>query len=224
MAVNQSGFGKNRLTGGELGFFHFVIESRPSRVRSRRRTPVTTVLFGDVVDELHDENGLANASAAKQTNLSTTAVRRQKVDDLDARLKHLDVDRLVDELWWGAVNRESLFGVHWTRFVDQLTDNVQDTAKNLLADGHLDGRAGVLDRHAANQSIGRVHGDTADGAFAKVLGNLDNQVVGVSSMALLDRVRAVPDFGKLTGKLHVHNGADNLYDVPWLLLCVSDIL
>ena len=43
--------------------------------------------------------------------------------------------------------------------------------------GHRDGRAGVLDRHAAHQAVGRVHGDAADGVLAEVLRDLDDEVV-----------------------------------------------
>jgi hypothetical protein len=40
------------------------------------------VRLGDVVDELHDEHGLADASTTKQSNLATTLVRSQQVDNL----------------------------------------------------------------------------------------------------------------------------------------------
>jgi hypothetical protein len=35
----------------------------------------TTVSFGNVVDKLLDEHGLADTSTTKQTNLATTSVR-----------------------------------------------------------------------------------------------------------------------------------------------------
>ena len=38
--------------------------------------------LGDVVDQLHDEHGLADAGTAKQADLATTLVWRQQVDDL----------------------------------------------------------------------------------------------------------------------------------------------
>jgi peptide chain release factor 1 len=43
------------------------------------------VLHGDVVDQLHDDDGLADAGAAEQTNLAALQVRLEQVDDLDAR-------------------------------------------------------------------------------------------------------------------------------------------
>ena len=41
--------------------------------------------FRDVVDEFHDQHGLADAGAAEQADLAALRVRRQQVDDLDAR-------------------------------------------------------------------------------------------------------------------------------------------
>lgn len=57
---------------------------------------VTTVRLGDVVDQFHDENRLANASAAEQADLAALGVRSQKVNDLDAGNKDLAFSRLLD--------------------------------------------------------------------------------------------------------------------------------
>ena len=40
--------------------------------------------LGDVVDQLHDDHGLADAGAAEQADLAALGVGRQQVDDLDA--------------------------------------------------------------------------------------------------------------------------------------------
>ena len=84
--------------------------------------------------------------------------------------------RLVDELRRRAVDRQHLLGVDRAALVDRLADDVQDAAQHLAADRHQDRRAGVLDRHAAHQAVGRVHRDAADGVLAQVLRDLDDQV------------------------------------------------
>ena len=65
---------------------HFVIEvvafARALADAGEHR--VAAVSLGDVVDEFHDQNGLADAGAAEQADLAALGVRRQKVDDLDA--------------------------------------------------------------------------------------------------------------------------------------------
>ena len=47
------------------------------------------VLLGEVVDQLLDEDGLADAGAAEQADLAALGVGREQVDDLDAGLEHL---------------------------------------------------------------------------------------------------------------------------------------
>ena len=49
------------------------------------------VLLGDVVDEFHDDDGLAHAGAAEQADLAALQEGLDQVDDLDAGLEHLFV-------------------------------------------------------------------------------------------------------------------------------------
>ena len=49
----------------------------------------------DVVDQLHDQHGLADAGAAEQADLAALVVRRQQVDDLEAGDEELGFRRLL---------------------------------------------------------------------------------------------------------------------------------
>lgn len=68
------------------GFFHFV----PQVVTFARTFAyageygVAAVLGGNVVDQFHNQNRLADACAAEQTDLTAFYVRSDQVDDLDA--------------------------------------------------------------------------------------------------------------------------------------------
>ena len=91
------------MTGSPVSSFDSLISrkrSLPSRVRSP--TPAkhghAAVRLGDVVDELQDEHGLADAGAAEEADLAALAVGGEQVDDLDAGLEDLDLGGLVDEL------------------------------------------------------------------------------------------------------------------------------
>ena len=55
------------------------------------------VLLGDVVDQLHDGDGLAHAGAAEQADFAAARVGTDKVDDLDAGLEDLDLGGLIGE-------------------------------------------------------------------------------------------------------------------------------
>ena len=58
---------------------------------------IARVLGGDVADELHDDDRLADAGAAEEADLSALGVGRDEVDDLDARLEDLGARALVLE-------------------------------------------------------------------------------------------------------------------------------
>ena len=47
------------------------------------------MLHGDVVDQLHDDDGLADAGTAEQADLAALQIRLEQVDDLDPGLEHL---------------------------------------------------------------------------------------------------------------------------------------
>ena len=69
------------------------------------------MLLGDVVDELHDDDRLADAGAAEQAGLAALGVRREQVDDLDAGLEDLDAGRLLHERRCRPVDRQAALGV-----------------------------------------------------------------------------------------------------------------
>ena len=65
------------------------------------------VELGDVVDQLHDDDGLADAGAAERADLAALEERADQVDDLDAGREHLRRRRLIGERRRRAVDRDS---------------------------------------------------------------------------------------------------------------------
>ena len=130
----------------------------------------TTVSLGDIVladvsiaqtssqeipyNQLLNEHSLAYASTFEKTNLSTTCVRCQKVDNLDTGDKDLSAGRLLGELWGVGMDRKELGGLDGTTLVDGVTSNVHDTSKGAVADGDLDGSAGVGGSCTSNETLG----------------------------------------------------------------------
>ena len=99
------------------------------------------VLHGDVVDQLLDDDGLADAGAAEQADLAAAQVRLEQVDDLDPRLEHLQLGGLVLERRRVAVNRPVLLGEDRpVRKVDRLAEHVHDAAERRRAHRHRDRR------------------------------------------------------------------------------------
>ncbi len=87
------------------------------------------VVHGDVVDELLDHDGLADAGAAEEAGLAALGVGLEQVDDLDAGLEHLDRGRLLVVLGGLAVDRPALLGLDRAEAVDGLAEDVQDPTR-----------------------------------------------------------------------------------------------
>ena len=109
--------------------------------------------LGDVVDQLLDQHGLADAGAAEQADLAALGVRREQVDDLDAGDEDRGFGRLVDEGRGLGVDRGRHVAADRAALVDRLADDVHDAAERLGADGHADLRAGGVD--ASGRGSGR---------------------------------------------------------------------
>ncbi len=175
---------------------------------------VAAVLDGDVVDQLHDDDGLADAGAAEQADLAALRVGGEEVDDLDPRLEDLDLGGLLVEGGRGAVDRVADLGRDRAALVDRLADHVHDPAQGLGTDGDHDGLARVDRVHAADQAVGRVHRDAADDVVAQVLGDLDDEVPLLVADARVGDPDRVVERRQLLGlEPDVDHGPDDLHDV-----------
>ena len=140
----------------------------------------TTVGFGDVVDELHDENGLADASATEQTNLSTATIRRQQVDDLDAGFERLDGSVT---LWSVNAGAARWIGLRCSALIGPKLSTGAPTTfmmrpRTLRSYGYGNRCAGVARFHTADEPVGGVHRDwCATTSLAEVLSDLAREVV-----------------------------------------------
>ncbi len=95
------------MTGlDNIGLDHFVEEvvTFTSTLTDASEDGVTTVFEGDVVDQFLDDDRLTDAGTTEETDLTTTSVRGEEVDDLDARLEGFNRDRLRDEIGSFAVD------------------------------------------------------------------------------------------------------------------------
>ncbi len=174
--------------------------------------------LGDVVDELHDEDGLADTGAAEEANLASLAVRGEQVDDLDSGFENLDLGRLFHELGGLAVNRQVVLGYAGSGLVHRTADDVEDPPKRGLAHRHHDRLARVRHGHAPDETVGGVHGDRSHSGLTEMLGNLEHEVfLFVRDGRVLHRER-VKDRRQLAGrKRDVDNGTDDLQNLADVL-------
>ena len=166
----------------------------------------------DVVDQLLDEHGLADARAAEEADLPALDVRSDEVDDLDPGLERLDRRREVAEGGRVAMDRPALDVVgDRSQLVDRLSDDVPETPERRRADGDRDRGARVDAHRAARQAVGRVHRDGAHAIVAEVLLHLRDERPRLVALGDLDLERRV-DLRKLVGEDGVDDDALDLDD------------
>ena len=175
------------------------------------------MLHGDVVDQLLDEDGLADSRAAEQADLAAADERGDQVDDLDPGLEDLDLRREVAEGGRIAVDRPALDAVGRRRLlVDRLADHVPEPTERRLADRDRDRPSEVDDVDASREAVRRVHRDGADPVVPEVLLHLRDQVVAVHGDA-----EGAVDLGELVREERVDDDAldfDQFADVLTLRL------
>jgi hypothetical protein len=159
----------------------------------------TTVGLGDVVlslldvlnasrrtyDQFLDEHGLADTSTSEETNLSTTSVRSEKVDDLDARNQDLGRGGLLNEFRRIGMNGALVLALNRATLVNGVAGDVHDATEGRLSDRNHDGASGVDGGNAADETFGTcrliriargcyictltVHGNASHDVFAQML-------------------------------------------------------
>ncbi|OQB35645.1 MAG: hypothetical protein BWY06_03079 [Candidatus Latescibacteria bacterium ADurb.Bin168] len=137
------------------------------------------MLLGDVVDELCNQNRLANACATEQPDLASAHDRLYKVYHLDTGLEHFGFDGEAGKGRRGPVNRQPFPCSKVAFAVDGFADNVQHPSQRSLADRNGNRDACIPHGHIAHQSLGGVHGNGPDLVLPQVLRNLQNQALAV---------------------------------------------
>ena len=165
LAVDQRSLGK------DAGLLHLVVEVVPLAAAFADAGEHGAAVVGgcNIVDKLLNENCLADARAAEQSDFTAFGVGADQVDDLDAGLENFSGGFLLLKRRRFAVDRQALHSFGEGGIVQRLTQQVEDAAKAGIADRDGDGTAGVDGFHAARQAVGRAHGDAADDTAADLL-------------------------------------------------------
>ena len=165
---------------------------------------VTSVSLSDVVNQLHNQDSLADTSAAEKTNLTSLGIGGKEVDNLDTSDKDLLLNAHVFELGGVSVDGLPLVGLDGAPLVNGISDNVDDSAESLWSDRDHDGVAGVVDNISSDETLGTVHSNSPDGVLSQVLGDLQDELGG----PVLD-LKGVKNLWKSILELNVHNGTNN---------------
>ena len=98
---------------------------------------VTTVVLRNVVDELHDDDSLADTRTTEETNFTSLGVRSKQVHDLDTSDQDLLGLSLLSEKRSRSVDWSLGLGLDRSLLIDRLANNVQNAAKSFWTDRHL---------------------------------------------------------------------------------------
>ena len=166
----DTGTGTRRLVHltedqGNLGFaielndrclLHFVVQivTLAGTLTDTGEDGVTTVGLGDVVDELLDEDSLADTGTTEETDLSTTSVGSEKVDDLDTSDQNLGRRGLVSERGGVGMDGQEFVGLDRSTLVNRVTSDIHDATQGGRADGNGDGGARVPGLAATDETLG----------------------------------------------------------------------
>ena len=110
-----------------------------------------------------------------------------------------------------TVNRHHFFLADRAQAVHRAAHHVEHPAQAGFTHRHHDLLAGILDGHAAYQTVGDVHGDGPNNIVAQMLGHLDDQIVLlVTDGRVADRQRRVNRRQIALFELHVDDRAHHL--------------
>ena len=106
LAINQ----RSLVDNARLFHFQPEIVAFAGALADAAEDRITAVFHGDVIDQLHENNGLADAGAAEQADLSAAGIGSEQIDDFDAGFERLNFGFLIDEFRSRAMNR---IGFSW---------------------------------------------------------------------------------------------------------------
>lgn len=140
----------------DLGLLHLVVQivTLTGTLADTSEDGVTTVGLGDVVDQLLNEDSLSDTGTSKETNLSTTSVGSEEIDDLDTSNKDLGASGLLGERGSVSVDGSTLGGLDRATLVNGVTSDVHDATKSLGTDWNHDGVAGIGCTVTADETLG----------------------------------------------------------------------
>src|SRR5579859_3938816 len=80
-------------------------------------------------NKLLNKYSFSDASATEETNLTTTSVWGEKIDNLDTSFQNFGGGRLVHEFWGIGMDRKVFGCLDGATFINRLTNNIHDTSE-----------------------------------------------------------------------------------------------
>jgi hypothetical protein len=202
----------------DAGFDHFVVKivAFARAFTDAREHRDTAVQFRDVIDQFHDDDGLADACATERTDLATLQEGADQVDDFDAGGQNLRAGGLVHERRGGAMDGKILVRFHGALLVHGLAGHVEHAAHDGFTHWHRNRSAGVNNFHAALEAFRGAHGDRAHPIVAQMLLHFERQLGAAVAGHIVFDSRRIINGREFVGELNVHDRADDLNDFTFI--------
>ena len=167
------------------------------------------MLHGNVVDQLLDQDGLAHAGAAEQTDLAALGVWLDEVDDLDARFQNVGGGHLLGKAGGGTVDLPAgRVGADRRFTVDGVSQYVEHAAQRGFAHRHGDAVTGGGDGQASAEAVAAGHHDAAHRLVLQMLLHLH----GAARAVCLHGQRFIDGGQAPLGEAYVDHGTGNARD------------
>ena len=175
LTVNERGLVDNS------GLLHLVVKvvTLTGTLADARKYGQTAVLLCNIVDELHDKNGLADAGTAEKSYLTALEVRRDKVNYLDARFEYLVGSSLLLVGRRLSVDFPALLCFGGWHIINGLSEKVEYSSESLFTYGNGDRLSRIDSLCASYKSVGRTHSYAANDIVADMLCDFDNEALSV---------------------------------------------
>ena len=105
-------------------------------------------------NQLLNEDSLSDTSTSEETNLTTTGVGGEEVDDLDTGNQDLSGGGLLGELRGVGVDGVELGSLDGATLVNGVTSDVHDATKSAVTNGNLDGSTSVGGLGTTDETLG----------------------------------------------------------------------
>lgn len=197
VVINADNFGSN----------HFVIEivSFSGSLSDTGEDGVTTVMLSNVVNKFLNEHSLSDTGTSEETNLTTSSIGSEEIDDLNTSDENFCSSSLISERRGISVDRVVFSSLDGSSLINGFTNNVHDTSESTRSDWNGDRTSGVNNTLSSDETFSTVHGNSSDSGVSQVLSNLKDESV----RSTLD-FKCVQNLREFTFELNINDGTDNL--------------
>ena len=214
LSVHQRHLGFFRfLQVDDSGFYHLIVQVVPltGAFPHPGKNGEAAARLGNVVDQLHDEHGLAYPRTPKGTDFAAFQEGADKVNYLDARFQHFRAGGLFVQRRSAAVDALHTGAGESAALVHSFPQHIENTSQHALPHRHFNRAPRVAHRHPPPQTVRRTHGHGADPAVSDVLLDFQNQglALAVNFIVHFQRIEQGGERFCL-GEVRIDHSADDL--------------